>query len=161
MLLPPADSVPSIPTCQRYSAANPSSISRAQIVSSIACSSRRRGVSSRRATRVQRGSPRCQADNVRNSSSASVPSNLARRTQGATGTLVGTYEVQSIEVGRVTVLGPGGPQVLGPSFDDTPPARRPGGAPDLSGLLGLPGLLPAAPGAPAADPGLSIPGLRR
>lgn len=77
------------------------------------------------------------------------------------GSRVGAYQVQSIEVGRVTVLGPGGPQVLGPSFDDSPRARPPGGAPDLSGLLGLPGLRRPAPGAPAADPGLSIPGLRR
>lgn len=76
---------------------------------------------------------------------------------------VGAYQVQSIEAGRVTVLGPSGPQVLGPSFDGAPPPRRSGGAPDLSGLLGLPGLPPAAPGAtpgaPGADPGLSIPGL--
>lgn len=82
------------------------------------------------------------------------------------GSRVGAYQVQSIEVGRVTVLGPSGPQVLGPSFDGNPPPKPPGGPPDLSGLLGglpggLPGLRPPAPGAPAADPGLSIPGLRR
>lgn len=78
------------------------------------------------------------------------------------GSQIGAYQVQSIEVGRVTVLGPSGPQVLGPSFDGNPPPKPPGGPPDLSGLLGgLPGLRPPAPGAPAADPGLSIPGLRR
>ncbi len=76
------------------------------------------------------------------------------------GSRVGAYQVQSIEVGRVTVLGPGGPQVLGPSFDESPPPK-PSGAPDLSSLLGLPGLPPPKPGAPAADPGISIPGLRR
>lgn len=74
------------------------------------------------------------------------------------GSQVGAYQVQSIEAGRVTVLGPGGPQVLGPSFDGNAPPKPPGRAPDLSGLLGL---TPPAQDAPAADPGLSIPGLRR
>ena len=98
---------------------------------------------------------------------------------------VGAYQVQSIEAGRVTVVGPEGPRVLVASFDASAPARPPGappGAPQgapgglpnafpvgpgafpavapglsLNGLVGLPGVLPA----PAADPAPSYPGLRR
>ena len=89
---------------------------------------------------------------------------------------VGAYQVQSIEAGRVTVVGPEGPRVLVASFDASAPARpapgaplgatlgaSPGASPGIPAMLnGLPGL-PGAPSAPAQapDPAPSYPGLRR
>lgn len=100
----------------------------------------------------------------------------------AEGGRVGAYQVQSIEVGRVVVVGPEGPRVLSASFDAASPARPPpgagpganpgalgalgvlGAAPGgtgggLSGLLGVPGL-PQAPGQPGGPP-LTFPGITR
>lgn len=64
----------------------------------------------------------------------------------AEGAEVAGFRVQSIESGQVTVVGPGGPLVLRPSFDPSP---RPAAVPQLPGLPGvfsIPGL--PAPGAP-------------
>lgn len=79
---------------------------------------------------------------------------------------VGAYQVQSIEVGRVTVVGPEGVRVLSASFDAAAPARSPAAA-DQGGLAGLlgglpggrPGGLPALP--PPTDPALAFPGFGR
>jgi hypothetical protein len=53
------------------------------------------------------------------------------------------FRVELIEAGRVTVVGPGGRQVLRPSFDPNPPppvavpAQAPPGQPGPPGLPGL------------------------
>jgi hypothetical protein len=66
---------------------------------------------------------------------------------GGEGGRVGGYTVQSIEAGKVTLAGPGGPQVLRPAFD----ARAPGAAPPLgAGPPGVPAALPGAAKPPAA-----------
>ena len=71
---------------------------------------------------------------------------------------VGAYQVQSIEVGRVTVVGPEGVRVLSASFDAATPARSPPVA-DQGGLAGLLGGLPRLP--PPTDPALAFPGFGR
>ena len=71
---------------------------------------------------------------------------------------VGAYQVQSIEVGRVTVVGPEGVRVLSASFDAATPARPPPAA-DKGGLAGLLGGLPGLP--PPTDPALAFPGYGR
>lgn len=63
---------------------------------------------------------------------------------------VGAFTVQSIRAGQVTVEGPGGVRVLGPSFDPEAPVPAPAGALPPSLPTGLPGGLPG---------GLAIPGL--
>ncbi len=76
----------------------------------------------------------------------------------AEGAEVNGFRVQSIEPGRVTVVGPGGPRTLLTSFDPNPPtsvAARP--APTFApGIPGLPSILPppAGPGAAQTSPAL-------
>lgn len=69
---------------------------------------------------------------------------------------VNGFRVQSIEDGQVTLLGPDGPRVLHPTFDQAAPApaNRPAPSPAFQGLTGIPGL----PGLPSLPPG---PGLAR
>ncbi len=66
------------------------------------------------------------------------------------GGILGHFAVQRIEPGQVTLIGPGGPQIIRPAFDTTRP--RPG---EQGTGLFAPGV-PAAPGTPAA---LTLPGL--
>ena len=65
---------------------------------------------------------------------------------------VGAYQVQRIEAGRVTVVGPDGPRVLVASFDASAPVRPPPGA--FSGAF--PG---APPGMPPGMPPAVLPGV--
>ena len=58
---------------------------------------------------------------------------------------VGSYVVQSIEADRATVAGPGGSQVLRPSFDPNAPTPAPATAPQA-------GFFPQAPGLPPPPP---------
>ncbi len=77
----------------------------------------------------------------------------------AEGAELNGYRVQSIDAGQVIVSGPGGVQVLRPSFDPRPSAAPAAGpaAPGRSGLPGLPGFsglqnLGGIPGLPPPAP---------
>lgn len=72
----------------------------------------------------------------------------------AIGAQVGDWTVQSIEAGQVTLSGPGGTQVLRPSFD---PRRDSGPAVGANGID--PGSAPAAPFAAATEIMPSLRGL--
>ena len=91
----------------------------------------------------------------------------------AEGGSVNGFRVQSIEPGRVTVIGPDGPRALLPSFDPNPPPAQTAQAqaaqaglpvPVANSIPGLPSILPppGGPGPKGQVPGfagLSIPGL--
>ena len=63
---------------------------------------------------------------------------------------VNGFRVQSIEDGQVTVVGPDGPRVLHPTFDQNPPQAQAPAGPVIPGFAGVPGLtsIPGFPGLP-------------